>query len=197
MLTITPLDIEGFTGVMEHLDAQFDAAVLRWRAAHPDLDPYGDEGQTEGMRLVGLMDTVDRYADVRDRLVHEQVARAERDRLLHRVETCWEALSTAPAWHAAHHAYVVAVEDARIGIDMWRERAETARQRPWFTDTPRSEAAYAQILAAGHPALEDALADLDPAPAETAERLLADLDQAHTYRTRLAAQTLRLGQPTT
>ncbi|MFE7415045.1 hypothetical protein [Streptomyces laurentii] len=197
MLTIDPLDIEGFTGVGERMDAEYDAALRRWADVRPGINPRGPQAHAEGMRLVALMDTVARYADVRDRLVHEQVARAERDRLLHRVETCWEALSTAAAWHAAHHAYVLAVDEARIAVDMWRERAETARQRPWYCDHPRSEAAYAQVLAAGHPALEDALADLDPAPAETAERLLADLDQAHTYRTRLAAQTLHAGQPTT
>jgi hypothetical protein len=66
------------------------------------------------MRLVGVMETTARYADVRDPPAREQVARAERDRLLHQVELRWEALSTAAAWLAAHHAYVVAVDEARI-----------------------------------------------------------------------------------
>ncbi|MFC9652717.1 MULTISPECIES: hypothetical protein [unclassified Streptomyces] len=82
------------------------------------------------MRLVGLMDTTVRYADVRDRLAHEQVARAERDRLPHQVELCWEALSSAAAWLAAHPAYVLAVDEARIAVDMWRERAEAAPPPP-------------------------------------------------------------------
>lgn len=187
---LSPLDIEGFTGVAERLDAEFDAALRRWAAEHPTATK--EEGQTEGMRLAALMDTSYRYADVRDRLAHEQVARAERDRLLHQVELRWEALSTAAAWLAAHHAYVLAVDEARIAIDMWRERAETAARRPFFCSSPRDEAAYRQIQEAGHPTLEQALADLDPAPAQTAEQLLANLDQGHQRRMGLAAETLRL-----
>lgn len=190
VITISPLDIEGFTGVGETMEAEFDAALRRWAAEHPTGTQ--EEGQAEGMRLVGLMDTTARYADVRDLLAHEQVARAERDRLLHQVELRWEALSTAAAWLAAHHAYVLAVDEARIAVDMWRERAEAARRRPFFCSSPRDEAAYRQIQEAGHPALEQALADLDPTPAQTAERLRANLDQAHERRMELASQTLRL-----
>ncbi|MEU9568262.1 hypothetical protein AB0D16_40930 [Streptomyces sp. NPDC048161] len=191
---LSPLDIEGFTGAGETMDAEYDAALRRWAALRPGINPRGPQAHAEGMRLVGLMDTTARYADVRDRLAHEQVARAERDRLLHQVELRWEALSTAPAWLAAHHAYVLAVDEARIAVDMWRERAESALDRPFFCFSPRDEAAYRQIQEAGHPALDQAQADLDPAPAQTATRLLADLDQAHTYRAGLAAQTLRHAQ---
>ncbi|MFF8423362.1 hypothetical protein [Streptomyces sp. NPDC015680] len=189
---LAPLDIEGFTGIYATTDAEFDAAMLRWQAEHPGAAPRGEEAYTEGMRLAGVMDTTARYADVRDRLAHEQIARAERDRLLHQVELRWEALGTATAWLAAHHAYVVAVDEARIAIDMWRERAESALGRPFFCATPRDEAAYRQIQEAGHPALDQAHADLDQAPAETADRLRTDLDQAHERRTTLAAQTLVL-----
>ncbi|MFE9121313.1 hypothetical protein [Streptomyces sp. NPDC007172] len=192
VITISPLDIEGFTGVGETMDAEYDTALRRWAAQHPELDPRGPEGHAEGMRLVAMMDTVARYADVRDRLAHEQVGRSERDRLLHQVELRWEALSTAAAWLAAHHAYVLAVDEARIGIDMWRERAETAQGRMWFCSSPRDEAAYQQIQQAGQPALEQELADLDPAPAQTAEQLRANLDQAHERRLSLAAETLRV-----
>src|SRR5690606_23201110 len=69
---LSPLDIDGFTGVHETSDAEFDAAMRRWLAAHPDADPRGKEAHTEGMRLVAVMDTTARYADVRDRLAHEQ-----------------------------------------------------------------------------------------------------------------------------
>ncbi|MBT2469360.1 hypothetical protein J7E97_16115 [Streptomyces sp. ISL-66] len=190
---LSPLDIEGFTGIGEQLDAQLDAALLRWRAEHPDAGL--EEAKTEGMRLVGLMDTTYRYADVRDRLAREQVARAERDRLLHQVELRWEALSSAAAWLAAHHAYVLSVDEARIAIDMWNERAESARKRPFFCSSPRDEAAYRQIQEAGHPALEEAMADLDQEPGVTAYALRANLDQAHERRMELASQTLRLAQP--
>ncbi|MCX4885970.1 hypothetical protein [Streptomyces sp. NBC_00847] len=190
---LSPLDIEGFTGVGERLDAEFDAALRRWAAEHPTATQ--EDGQAEGMRLAGLMDTTYRYADVRDLLAHEQVARAERDRLLHQVELRWEVLGTAAAWLAAHHAYVVAVDEARIAIDMWREHAEAALKRPFFCSSPRDEAAYRQIQEAGHPALEQALADLDRTPARTAEQLRANLDQAHERRLQLAAETLRAAQP--
>ncbi|GHJ19137.1 hypothetical protein [Streptomyces albus] len=190
MLALAPLDIEGFTGRYETADDEYTAALRRWKADHPEAD--GDQAHAEGMRLVALMDTAARYADVRDRLAREQHARAERDRALHKVEVQWEALSTATAWLAAHHAYVVAVDDARTAIDVWRESAESALQRPWFCSSPRDEAAYRQIVAAGHPALEEALTELDQTPAQTAESLRADLDQADEHRRRLAAQTLSL-----
>ncbi|TRV71779.1 hypothetical protein FKN01_31320 [Streptomyces sp. 130] len=189
MLKLDPVNIEGFTGHGETMDAELDRAMGRWRAAHPDAGP--NIPKIEGMRLAALMDTVARYTDVRDRLAHEQVARADRDRLLHQVEVRWEALSTAPAWLAAHHAYVLAVDEARIAIEMWQERAASARARMWFCGSPRDEAAYRQIQEAGHPALEDALADLDQDPGVTAYMLLADLDQAHERRMKLAAQTLQ------
>ncbi|MGZ9935846.1 hypothetical protein ACXNSR_38905 (plasmid) [Streptomyces sp. NC-S4] len=189
---LAPLDIEGFTGVADRLDAEFDAALLRWKNEHPDA--VREEAQTEGMRLVGLMDTTNRYSDVRDRLAHEQVARAERDRLLHQVELRWEALGTAAAWLAAHHAYVVAVDEARTAIDMWHERAAAALQRPFFCSTPGEEAAYRQIQEAGYPALEQAIGHLDQVPDQTAARLHADLDQAHVHRLELASETLRCAQ---
>ncbi|MFE4915489.1 hypothetical protein ACFRCX_28710 [Streptomyces sp. NPDC056652] len=66
------------------------------------------------------------------------------------------------------------------------------RRRPFFCFSARDEAAYRQIQEAGHPALEEALADLDQAPAQTAEQLRANLDQAHERRMELASETLRL-----
>lgn len=195
VITISPLDIEGFTGAYETADAEYDAALQRWADLRPGINPRGPQAHAEGMRLVALMETTARYADVRDRLAHEQVARTERDRLLHQVELRWEALSTATAWLAAHHAYVLAVDEARIAIDMWNERAESARKRPFFCSSPRDEAAYRQIQEAGHPALEDALADLDQEPGVTTYALRTNLDQAHERRMELAAQTLGVAQP--
>ncbi|MFF7359477.1 hypothetical protein [Streptomyces sp. NPDC008125] len=190
VLDIGPLDIEGFTGRDETAEAEFDRALARWKTSRPHATAA--EFYDEGTRLVALMDTTARYVDVRDRLAHEQVTRAERNRLLLLVDRRWEALGTAPAWHAAHHAYVVAVEDARTGIDVWRESAETALLRPFHRRTPLHEAVYGRIKAAGHPALEAAMADIDRAPARTAERLLAELARGHERRARLAAETLAL-----
>ncbi|MGW2282318.1 hypothetical protein [Streptomyces sp. NPDC001770] len=190
VLGVGPLDIEGFTGRDETAEAEFDRALARWNASRPRATAA--EFYDEGTRLVALMDTTARYVDVRDRLAREQAARTERDRLLRLVDRRWKALSTAPAWHAAHHAYVVAVGDARTGIDVWRESAETALLRPFHPGTPLHEAVYGRIKAAGHPALESAMADIDRAPADTAEWLLADLVRAHERRERLAAETLAL-----
>jgi hypothetical protein len=50
VITISPLDIEGFTGVADTLETEYDAALLRWRAEHPDAG-Y-EEAKNEGMRLV-------------------------------------------------------------------------------------------------------------------------------------------------
>jgi len=191
ILNLTPLNIEGFTGVGERADAECTAAFRRWADAHPEADPQGPQTYAESMRLVALMDTVLRYADVRDRLLQERVARDERDRLLRLVETRWEALATASAWCAAHHAYVVAVDEARTAVDMWRERAETALHRQFFCVSDRDKAAYRQIQEAGHPTLERAQAALDPAPGQTAGHLRASLDQTHERRRQLAAETLQ------
>lgn len=187
---LSPLDIEGFTGTADSLEAELDAALRQWAAQHPDADPNGPEGKTAGLRLVAVMDTAFRYTAVRDLLAQEQIARAERDRLLHQVELRWEALNTAAAWLAAHHAYTVAVDEARVAIGTWRERAEAALNRPFFCMSDREEAAYRQIQEAGHPALDQAQADLDRTPARTAEQLLANLDQVHERRRELAAETL-------
>ncbi|MFJ3679842.1 hypothetical protein ACIPPN_30045 [Streptomyces diastaticus] len=191
-MSISPLNIEGFTGELAAADAQWGAAMARWRAAHPDASR--DEATTEGTRLVAVMDTTARYADVRGLLVREEAARVERDRLVHRADLCWEALSTASAWLAAHHAYVVAVDAAHTAIGRWCESAEAARARMWVCGSPRSEAAYRQIREAGHPALEEAVAALDPDPARTAAELRADLDARHQHRTALAAQTVQLAR---
>ncbi|MFE9539765.1 hypothetical protein [Streptomyces sp. NPDC006691] len=150
-ITISPLGIEGFTGVGETLDVEYDTALRRWAAQHPALDPRGPEGHTEGMRLVAMMDTVARYSDVRDRVAQEQVARAELDRLLHQIELRWEALSTTAAWLAAHHAYVLAVDEARIAIDMWSERAEAALRRPFFCHSPGTRPPAARPTRPGTP----------------------------------------------
>ncbi|WEH42995.1 hypothetical protein OG233_27710 [Streptomyces sp. NBC_01218] len=185
-----PLDIEGFTGQDETAEAEFDRALGRWKATRPHATSA--EFCDEGTRLVALMDTTARYVDARDRLAREQVARAERDRLLRRVDQRWEALSTAPAWHAAHHAYVLAVGDAHAGVDAWRESAETALLRPFHCRTPLHEAVYGRIKAAGHPGLELVAADVDRTPARTAGWLRADLERNHERRRRLAAETLTL-----
>ncbi|MFI0742364.1 hypothetical protein ACH4PU_30460 [Streptomyces sp. NPDC021100] len=186
-MQISPVTLEGFTGL--NLDGneprQFMDAVHRFIDEHPDASPG-----VEHSRLLALMDTLRDYNTLRPRLMEEQVAREERDRALHLVETRWEALSNAANWLAAHHAYVVAVDDAGIAIDMWKDRAADAVKVPFNQDTETRRAAYEQILTSGHPPVEP----LTISPDDVAEQLHTALDQAHARRRRIAAETLGLGQ---
>ncbi|WP_371503545.1 hypothetical protein OG871_39745 (plasmid) [Kitasatospora sp. NBC_00374] len=182
---VSPVTLEGFTGL--NLDGQeanhFQKSVYRHLQEHPEQSSGEEAG-----RLIGLMDALRDYNNLRPRLQEERIAREERDRSLHRVEVRWEALRTAANWLAAHHDYVVTVADARIAIDMWEDRASGAVSVPFRQETPHQRAAYQQILAAGHPAIEPLTVD----PAAEADRLRANLEQATEHRRRLAAETLAL-----
>ncbi|MEU8883888.1 hypothetical protein [Streptomyces hydrogenans] len=95
------------------------------------------------------------------------------------MEVRWEALSTATAWHAAHHVYVVAVDDARTAITTW---SGVARAPARWLPVEASEQLYRErILTAGHPPVERYELDADAVAAEAA-RLRDALDQAHEYR---------------
>ncbi|MFJ9521827.1 hypothetical protein ACIRPK_26685 [Kitasatospora sp. NPDC101801] len=182
---LSPVILEGFTGL--NLDGQeaklFQETVYRHMQEHP-----GDSSGDEAGRLIGLMDALRDYNSLRPRLQEERVAREERDRALHLVEVRWEALKTAANWLAAHHDYVVTVDDARIAIDMWEDRAAGAAGVPFRQEHLHQQAAYQQILAAGHPAIEPLTID----PAAEAARLRANLEQATGHRRRLAAETVAL-----
>ncbi|MFH8295040.1 hypothetical protein [Streptomyces sp. NPDC018059] len=191
--TVTPVTLEGHNGFDEGTsacNAAYRASLDRWIAAHPGQDPQG-----EAMRLIALNDTLRRYNILRPLLLREEVARTERDRALQQVEDHWTALGDPGAtgsWLHTHQAYVRAVEDARIALDMWRKRAADAKKVAFVHEGDGSsrKAAYDQILAAGHPPVEPLTID----PATVAAQLLANLEQAHEYRTRLAAETAGLLQ---
>ncbi|PZT71559.1 hypothetical protein [Streptomyces sp. AC1-42T] len=193
MTTITPVTLEGHTGLdedSEAANAKFWESLKRWAAANP-----GQDSQPEAMRLVALNDTLRRYNMLRPLLLREEVAREERDRALAQVEVLWRALGDPAAtqsWLHCHQAYVRAVQDARIALDMWRDRATDAKKVPYVHDGDGGarKAAYDQILAAGHPPVEPLTID----PKTVAEQLLTNLEQAHEYRTRLAAETAGLLQ---
>ncbi|MDJ0465055.1 hypothetical protein [Streptomyces sp. H27-C3] len=191
--SISPVVLEGHTGLDEDTSVGNDAfqtSMNRWLDANP-----GQDAKQEVMRLIALNDTLRRYNTLRPLLLEEEVARQERDRALRQVEDLWRALGDPAAtgsWLHAHQAYVRAVDDARIALDMWRERAATTKTVVFVHDGdggPR-KVAYDQILAAGHPPAEPLTID----PATVTEQLLANLEQAHEYRTRLAAQTAGLLQ---
>lgn len=126
----------------------------------------------------------------------ERIAREERDRALHLVEIRWEALADPNdkgSWLHGHQAYVRAVDDARIAIDMWEERATAAATSPGAAaliadGNGEYHGTYRRILDAGHPVLT--VPDTDPAAA--VEQLRANLDQAREQRRRQAGQTLAL-----
>ncbi|MEU3704765.1 hypothetical protein AB0E82_21055 [Streptomyces anulatus] len=193
MTTITPVTLEGHTGLDEDsaaANAKFWESLNRWAAANP-----GQDTQPEAMRLVALNDTLRRYNTLRPLLLWEEVAREERDRALEQVEVLWRALGDPAAtgsWLHGHQAYVRAVEDARIALDMWRDRAADAKKVVYVHDGDGGarKVAYDQILAAGHPPAEPLTID----PQTVTEQLLGNLEQAHEYRTRLAAQTAGLLQ---
>lgn len=188
-----PLDIDGITGDPASAEAELDAALTRWAEAHPDATRQ--EATAAGVRLFQVVETTSRYATARAALAREAEARVDRDRALHRVETAWAALSTTNGrWLAAHHAYTVAVDAAHAAVDAWAQAAaEAAGAWDGPGEGPRT-AVYGQILAAGHPALEEAVAALDPAPAQTAAELRADLGARHQRRAALAAQTAQLAR---
>ncbi|WP_052391597.1 hypothetical protein [Streptomyces sp. NRRL B-24484] len=169
---ITPVTLDGFTGT----DRATDAEHFHHRAV----------AGTGSLNDIATIDVLTRYNLLRPRLAAELHARQERDQALRLVEERWEALSTAPAWLAAHHAYVVAVADARICIDIWRDRAEAAAEVRFIADGLAEIAVYERILDAGHPAV----VPLPDNTRQTAQMLLANLEQAHAYRGRLTAETL-------
>jgi hypothetical protein len=120
MQTIT---LAGFTG--NETDNDLDT-VLR---AHLNAWPRtGTDQQREAHAHAGqaLLDQHEIAKYHNSLLPLAQAEASDREaaqRALHRVETTWEALSTARAWHAAHHTYVVAVDNARRTIATWQQSA--------------------------------------------------------------------------
>ncbi|MFF4647476.1 hypothetical protein [Streptomyces sp. NPDC001389] len=190
--TITPVELDGLTGLGTDPDGteHWHRHMRHWTAANPGASE--DEYQREGLRLLALNDVLRRYNTLRYRLVEEQVARDERDKALQLVEDLWQRLGDPQAtgnWLHTHQAYVRALDDVQITIDMWKERALAAQKIAFVTDgVGYRDEAYRRILAAGHPPVEPLTTD----PATTADQLLADHHQAVEYRGRLLAQTLDL-----
>ncbi|MFD4392904.1 hypothetical protein [Streptomyces sp. NPDC058495] len=183
---MTLATIDGMTGT----DAEHDHRVLqeaqeRYLQEHPD-----GAGASEALdtRLAARI-TAYAYNTLAITQAAEQAARRDRDRALHLVEVRWEALSTATAWHASHHAYVVAVDAARTAITTWSDSARAAAKAGWFPVEVSEQLYRERILTAGHPPVERYDLDADAVAVEAA-RLRDDLDQAHEHRARLAGQTL-------
>lgn len=192
--TIAPVELEGLTGLPgREVEGDVDhwhRHMAAWHAGHPAATEA--EYREEGLRLIALNDVLRRYNTLRYRLVEEQVAREARDEALQLVEDLWQRLGDPEAagnWLHAHQAYVRALDDVRITVDMWRERAAHAQKVVFVTDgTGYREQTYRQILGAGHPPVEP----LTGNPATEAEQLLANHDQAAEHRGRLLAGTLDL-----
>ncbi|MEV7123762.1 hypothetical protein [Kitasatospora griseola] len=185
----TPVTLDGFTGN----DPVADAALFEQRLrARLDEDPARSAGE-EGSRLLELLDTVRLYNKLRPLQIAEQIARRERDRALHQVEARWEALMSTPAgWLAAHHAYVVALKNARTAITAWSQRAQIAVEAQAAAQAAQldltTQRAYQEILAAGHPPLRLAPGD----PAADAEYLLDRVQRTAADRKELIAETTAL-----
>ncbi|MEU4924630.1 hypothetical protein AB0G29_35415 [Streptomyces parvus] len=190
--TITPVELEGLTGLPGQ-EIETDAErwkwhMAAWHTAHPDATE--DAQREEGLRLIALNDVLRRYNTLRYRLVVEEVAREARDEALQLVETLWQRLGDPEAtgnWLHTHQAYVRALDDVRITVGMWQERAEAAKAIVFITDgTGYRDQAFRQILAAGHPRIEVYAGN----PSTEAEQLLMNHHQAAEHRGRLLAQTL-------
>ncbi|MGY3341020.1 hypothetical protein ACVW0K_007213 [Streptomyces filamentosus] len=183
---MTLATIDGMTGIdSEHDHHVLQEAQERYLQEHPD-----GAGANEALdaRLAARV-TAYAYNNLASTQAAEQAARRDRDRALHLVEVRWEALSTATAWHAAHHAYVVAVDAARTAITAWSDAAHAAAKAGWFPAEMSEQLYRERILTAGHPPVE--LYGLDAAAVDAeAARLRDALDQAHEHRARLAVQTL-------
>ncbi|MFC9259380.1 hypothetical protein ACFT25_06120 [Streptomyces hydrogenans] len=179
---MTAITIDGLTGA--HLDTEGTTILemVRAYAAKNGTDGIGDFESN----LVRLSYALGAYNLIAAAQAAEQSARRDRDRALHLVELQWEALSTATAWHAAHHAYVVAVDAARTAIATWAAAARAAVDAGWFPVSQAEEVYRERILTAGHPPVERYDLDVDTESA----RLRDALDQAHEHRARLAGQTL-------
>lgn len=175
-----PVVIDGIDGTSF---SNVQEAVDRFVEQYPGADEAAVK--SEIARTFPIFQAVYRYNRLRDLLVLEDAARRDRDRALHLVEVRWEALGTAAHWLAAHHAYVVAVDDARTAIRAWAQTAEDANAPGWFSGD--EIAVYEErILAANHPPLERPTPD----PAAVADEMLATLDRTHAHRLDLAAATL-------
>ncbi|MFD9771624.1 hypothetical protein ACFWXE_15085 [[Kitasatospora] papulosa] len=198
-MTISPVTIEGITGIDAVKDGEVTDAALRRILTENTGMPQEEQRErltAEFKRLAEVEDAVRWYNALRPALLEEQVARQERDRALHLVEVRWEALAdpnSKGSWLHGHQAYVRAVDDARIALDTWEERATAVVKSPGAAaliadGNGEYHGTYQRIIDAGHPVLH--VPDIDPAT--VAEQLRTNLNQAHEYRQRQAAQTLGL-----
>ncbi|MGW5121898.1 hypothetical protein ACWEQ8_41750 [Streptomyces noursei] len=180
----TPIVIDGLNGLDGEADGRSTLNAMRRYAAD---NPTG-RGITEFEGdLVRLRSALCVYNTLRPLLAAEERTRLDRDRALHLVEIRWEALTTAANWLAAHHAYVVAVDDARTAISTWCGAATAAAQADWFHNDRELQAYEERILSAGHPPLRRVgFADNER------NQLLDRLKGTHTRRKALAAETLGL-----
>ncbi|MFE5730219.1 hypothetical protein ACFQ7A_04805 [Streptomyces sp. NPDC056528] len=174
--------IDGLTGANSDTEGTVILEAVRAYAAKNGTDGIGEYEST----LVRLSYALGAYNLIAAAQAAEQSARRDRDRALHLVEVRWEALSTATAWYAAHHAYVVAVDTARTAITTWADAARAAADAGWFPVRQVEELYRERILTAGHPPVERYTLDVDAA----SEQLRAELERKHEHRARLAGQTL-------
>lgn len=134
---IRPVELDGITGLEDDAAGtrHYHASMARWQDANPDADDAAY--REEALRLIGLNDVLRRYNTLRYRLVEEEVARALRDEALQLVETLWQLLGDRNAtgsWLHTHQAYMRALDDVRITVDMWRERAVEAAKVVFIAD---------------------------------------------------------------
>ncbi|AWN32634.1 hypothetical protein DKG71_42330 (plasmid) [Streptomyces sp. NEAU-S7GS2] len=183
---MTPVVIDGLTGLDNDADGR---AILNALHRYAADNPAGRGIVEFEGRFVHLQGALRIYNTLRPLLAAEERSRLDRDRALHQVEIRWEALSTAANWMAAHHAYVVAVDQAGAAIDAWCDTVTAAAKSPWFRNDGELEAYEERILGAGHPPVDQTyFADNER------NELRRRLEATHARRKALAAQTLGLAE---
>lgn len=181
----TLIAVEGIDGTSAEAVRQH---LLAFERQHPERTE--SDIAAASARSYSICCATGRYNRLRPLLDEMEQARHARDRALHLVEKRWEELSTAAHWMAAHHAYVVAVDEARDAIDAWRDLVRPAAEMGWFQTDAEVDVYEQRILAEeGAPALPEVPLDAEG----TAQAMRTELDRTHERRASLARETLAAG----
>jgi hypothetical protein len=201
MLTLD-ISIMNMTGIDADDSQLVDGLYAKARELDPD-SPEMDTARNEIILALQVSLLLSQYREIAPTLDPEADARAALDRAMHVEQTRWEALATAESWLAAHHAWIVADDNAHKAIDAWQAAARKADGMQgrtgadlgqmgkfgeqlnvigqWGLDVPE------QIKAAYRPELCRSAVD------QEAARMRSELKKQHQERAALTARTFNAG----